>query len=87
MIFLKALSLILGGFMFNYLNRQLLVVFYIMLMAMATTLTPIIKSYTVFIIVSVFFGFGEGGLLYIIMIVLQKDKVFSLTIRALVYYH
>ena len=31
-------------------------------MAISTTLTPILKSYTMFLVLSVIFGFGEGGL-------------------------
>lgn len=65
-IFNQLLNLIdiqlIGGFLFNYLNRQLLVAFYMILMAFTTTLTPILKSYTLFLVFAVIFGFGEGGL-------------------------
>ena len=48
--------------MFNYINRQILVAVYLVLMALATTLTPIFKSYKIFLGLAVMFGLGEGGI-------------------------
>ncbi|XP_054157271.1 major facilitator superfamily domain-containing protein 4A-like [Oppia nitens] len=50
-----------GLFLHNHINRQLMVAFYLILMALSTSLTPVLKSYTVFMELSIIFGFGEGG--------------------------
>ncbi|CAG2121866.1 unnamed protein product, partial [Medioppia subpectinata] len=50
-----------SGFIHNYLNRQLMVSFYLLLMSISTALTPLLKSFKTFMVLSVFFGLGEGG--------------------------
>jgi len=47
-------------------------------MAAATTLTPLLKSYKIFLIVSVIFGLGEGGIYSIIDSHIKFAQVISL---------
>lgn len=50
-----------GPFLFEHFGRQLFISLYILLIAGAILVTPLLGNYYVFLGASVAFGVGEGG--------------------------